>query len=387
MLIRPAANSQIRDEDLIVRPKFSNQLLDGIVSPALSGLAYYYTKGRSSNLKQLSSVAVANFVFQFSGKHWWSRNALDSIIQSRNSGRDWSADEIPIKPTGYTGVIAAVNPNRSDVAVMGYSKSSPLPRSTILYRSTDLGRTWAPCFEIDDAATINNGGLVCLGNETYMLVDREVRSFFSYDNGQTWSYIPIFSEGVSEFRQAVSLPNGLVVAIQGKTDEFIRISLDHGQTWYLSGMTSGAGKFWLNVESSEDCIMAVSIDSSSVTQVYRSLDFGATFQDVTPLGWPSTDREWSLVWGNKPGRFYLTSIARPSFSGFNGLWVTEDNGDTWELISSGVVYVVQTNGGGMAIALEYDGNALVTKNYGRNWTPMDVPEPLTYPQRYYRKGW
>lgn len=379
---RFAAKSAVREEGFIVRAGFSAPLVDGLLSATPSGDGLYSTRGNGLIFQRRSEQSPIGFVFQFSKKHWWYQDGT-TLYQSRDSGVEWSTDDVPPLPSGFNNVHGAANPNRSKVAVMGYSRNSP--GQTTLYRSTDLGETWSECFSLASRGR----GVIYLGNSTYLYFNNSAEAYLSYDNGENWAYRALFAEDVGNGQGVIVYANrnGMVLCLQSDSNLPAIVSDDFGVTWQ-STVSPGPAIQWFfaALDVNPGRMLLGTFKNDNTWKLFRTLDYGLSVVEVTP--WPVTDRVGSVVSGGKPGVFFATSYELSPGTGLNGLYVTEDFGETWETVVTGYPFMfVESNGAVAAIALEYNGTGFGTRNRGRTWEEIELPEALNFPQRYFLKGW
>jgi photosystem II stability/assembly factor-like uncharacterized protein len=217
------------------------------------------------------------------------------VYRSTDNGTSWSPANVGIERTHVHDIIAS-GPN-----VLAATAASQCPSSLNVFRSTDNGLTWTP--------TSGLGGLVTLsfaakGSFIYAGVYNPLGNgvWRSADNGNTWQAVPsIIHSGDQVFVSG----NAILVA----EDNFIWRSIDEGATWdvveqfALTGIHDFArvgtrlfAAATTGYESSDDNgatwnftfftggVGSFGSDGTtaylgSSSKVYRSTDFGASWQD------------------------------------------------------------------------------------------------------------
>jgi photosystem II stability/assembly factor-like uncharacterized protein len=187
-----------------------------------------------------------------------------------------------------------------------------------VYRSTDHGLHWKELTnDLDEAdwssIAINRRDYIFVGAWSYGGV------FRSTDNGDTWTRTT-FSYGFP-LRMSIDSSGGLLVATFHDGAGIIR-STDDGETWSAIGPIAGADMNSLAVNANGHIFAGT---GSWDCKVYRSTDNG--------LSWLFTGLSISTsgIAFNSQGHVY---VARAWSYGLQSLFVSTDNGDSWDTITT-----------------------------------------------------
>lgn len=213
-------------------------------------------------------------------------------------------------------LVPAVGDNSTVVAACGYSMTSDAGG---VWRSTDGGVTWSGTslygIQVNDA---------CAAPPSTFYAATRTGLYVSSDNGETWSVVSgmptayVIKIGVSQAN-----PDVLIAGLSSNTG--IRRSTDGGATWHEVGLGTGFMKgFGCDPDHPDTMYVAM----SGLTQpLYRSTDGGASWTPMGPAG---------SGWGLLVAPF--GSGASMILTHADGFYMTEDYGDSWELVVPGTSY-------------------------------------------------
>lgn len=223
-------------------------------------------------------------------------------------------------------------------------------------------------------ATPTNAGLGTLGNNpslvaspTHLFVDGTYRSA---DLGETWEQIPYALE--LNKPSAMYWFNGRLFSGHNSSGETIFYSDDSGSTW--NNTTGGPTTAQIYAFHSLNGLLFASTGGS----VYKSSDEGLT--------WASKGTNLGAVISitSSGGVLFATSTAP------NGVWVSVDEGETWEQSSNQFVTNFDRSGdlvyafGDRVYYLSQTANLFVTTDNGASWSRIAYPAGGQQPKSAYR---
>lgn len=221
------------------------------------------------------------------------------VYRSSDNGNNWNLIDFPLgnAPT-------AVNSNGDVFAASGN-----------IYRSVDAGITWdsvttAPGFFTN--IVIDSAGTIYVGNVSWNLGNSLL---ISYDNGDNWVHQPI-ELGVVE--HMVINVNSLGYIYLG-TENFLYRSTDSGITW--ENITESLNQFVVSsilITPGDDLFIGLSMGGG----IYRSTDYGDTLVQVM------MDIEVSSLTINSDSVIFAGTTS--------GVYRSMNNGDAWELATTGL---------------------------------------------------
>jgi photosystem II stability/assembly factor-like uncharacterized protein len=270
-------------------PGFFDQIRFRSVGPAVSG-------GRLGAVAGTDADASLYYVGAAGGGVW----------RSTNGGQTFS----PVFDSQSVGSIGAVTIDPRDAKIVWVGTGEGAPRNDVsqgdgVYRSADGGRTWSHVLVLGNALVAailvdprdSNTVLVAVLGDPF--ADNEARGMYrTSDGGKTWQktlYVDART-GASDIAASVKEP-GVV----------------YGGMWPYrrTGWSSQSG--------------------GTQGGLYKSSDFGATWQKLTGNGLPSgeTGRIGVAVAPSDPQRVYALIESKEGL-----LWRSDDGGATWKLASS-----------------------------------------------------
>lgn len=249
--------------------------------------------------------------------------------------------------TPMTGSINALARTGATTAIAGGTNGTML-------RSTDGGVTWTVTSEaswsLKPVTTIAMRGQIGIATAGY-----DTR--FTADGGQHWYSGP---QDFFPAEGAAYAPDGTLVKVG---DTGVRLSSDDGMTWRDATVDGGVSSLWRVAFNSAGVGIAVGVgqgvsSSGSTGAIARSTDGGATWTTVLTTGSP------------------VDSVAFPSdgvavavdWSG--NAWRSTDAGLTWTARPSGSskgLYMVAFSSANVGVAYGADGEVVRTADGGLNW--------------------
>jgi len=255
----------------------------------------------------------------------------NNVFKSTDNGATWS-------PTsGLSGKIVNSFAIKGSFVYAGFSAIS----GSGLWRSSDNGNTWQ-----EVASPIENGDKIFVSGNAIIVADDNF-IWRSLDDGDSWDLVEQFAlTGISSFARAGTR----LFAASGTG---MMTSEDNGGSWTFSPFSGGVATF-----SSNGAIIYL----GSSSKVFKSIDFGATWMDVsTGLGhgviqallydgnnlFAGTPADFAGIYRSTNGGTSWTPAAAGlpiasdlrsliSFSGFlfagmngDGIYRSSDRGDTW----------------------------------------------------------
>lgn len=285
-----------------------------------------------------------------------SQEMAQSRMNSRNTSPGLDASWTIQGPTNIGGRIntIAVHPTNSDIRFIGASAGG-------IWKTTDAGATWQPVF--DEHPRLAIGDIIFDPQHPDTLYagtgDPNIAGYFfigdgvyrSVDAGDSWQYIGLRETGivssvwVDPRNDSVILAGTMGIPSERNNDRGMYRSTDFGQTWQqVLFVADQAGIIDIVQEPNDpDVLLASSWDrvrnereslvAGGGTQVWRSTDAGGTWQSIQnnlPIG-PSSGRIALGVSQVNPYTFFALNVG-PSTQQAEGLYKTEDGGNTWSTL-------------------------------------------------------
>jgi photosystem II stability/assembly factor-like uncharacterized protein len=239
------------------------------------------------------------------------------------------------------------------------------PRTNILFRSSDRGRTWtqlsvpgyASAFEPDPcvAGRLYAGGYYYSGSEYHAAL------YVSTDRGSSWSVSMPRPDTVFYAYACAADPTAAGRVYLGSNNGYLHVTTDAGATWQLanSGIPSTASMQRLSVNRDGSAVLA-----ATSAGIYRSTDDGAT---------------WSLAGGGvaaaMSAEFSPGDASRAWALGRADsmrVFVSTDAGANWEqpvpgYVTSKVANLVPDPGAGTSAYLSTQTGIYRSSDMGNNW--------------------
>ena len=189
-----------------------------------------------------------------------------------------------------------------------------------LYLSRDLGFSW-------DQAGLAGRGITDIAQSTkrlyvatYYTIDGLQGLFYSDDLGKTFHHAGL------DFASSAVASSGDIVLLGGYSHG-LWVSLDKGTTWEQK---IGDGTGWTGPAITNLQIGGEFAFASSASKVYKSVDGGVTWQEIPELA------------GAQVGTIYIDSnVALIGTSNFQGLYLSENQGETWTSLNDWEGYSVE----------------------------------------------
>jgi hypothetical protein len=328
----------------------------------------------------------------------------------------WPAERISLgEPGDYKPCIARLPDGELWLTAFHQQQSegNKVREQTLLFRSTDGGKTWSPPERLDllgrepYLTVLRNGTVFITGH----LLANDVRNTAGYttgyvhrttDRGKTWHSLRIESEGIKPnasnhtSRNVLELADGtLLLGVDydgGGGPYFVWKSTDGGETWpvrqqsvpenfqsvygFFGGETwlwqAGTGKVWalVRVDSNEmpirDRPIQAGNDQSDHFILFSSVDGGKSFQRIGDFG--DYGEMYMSLLRLKDGRLLLTFTVRdlqPPLGVRALLGVETDDGFEFDFSRDRIVLDAKTpigkpQGGGFGPTVQLDDETLVT---------------------------
>ncbi|MEA5463795.1 VPS10 domain-containing protein [Leptothoe sp. PORK10 BA2] len=299
--------------------------------------------------------------------HLYLSTEGDGLYESDNRGKAWH--QSPGLPERILGKVA-VSPTHADqVFVAGHDGN--------LYRRDSGGWALALSTDVPISAIATTSTHIVIG-------DHQGQLYSSTDQGQTWSALSSLDSAITSisFPQDTD-PNSFWI---GTANHGILRTLDGGKT--LTAINQGL---------SETTIQEIvsTVHNNQVT-LYASTDQdGVFYSDNGGDTWqPVANGLTTTPQADKMGYPHFTDLAMsPSFaqdgtvlaSGFNGLFKTTDQGDSWtqlDTLPGDIVMALALSPDygtdNTLVAVTYVGEAYLSEDGGDSWNPMAKGLELPY---------
>ncbi len=246
------------------------------------------------------------------------------IYKSLDGGKSWNILHPGIGQNAYVVDTLVQHPSDSNHLYAGawdlHSDGGGL------FESKDAGSTWVqiPLPQISPAV---RDLALCSNDATRMIVGTLAGAYVSADSGQTWEQV-----GGDLLQKAES------VAIDPKDPRFLYVG-----TWRLGYRSSDFGKTWTRVSKGmplDSDIFSISLDNQNPEIIYASACSGVYRSTNRASSWTRL----RLLSGRLSIRAHVTYIdpsdSRRIYSGTTeGLFVSQNEGKTWERITSAGITV------------------------------------------------
>ena len=318
------------------------------------------------------------------------------LWKTTNAGGLWENISDGFFEMGSVGAVA-VSQSNSNIVYCGMGEHAPRGVMTSygdgMYRSNDAGKTW---IKLGLAKTQHisriiihptNPDIVYVAAQGALYAPNEERGVYrSMDGGKTWEKILYVDQGTGAAELSMDANNPLVLyaamwehqrkpnkVISGGPGSGLYKSTDGGNTWkeMTKGLPEEKGK------------MAIAVSAANSNKVYALVESDSN-QDKGGL-FVSNDAgdSWHMVSGDnrlvQRAWYYIEVFADPNDE--NTVYVlsasmfrSEDGGKTWETISvpHGDTHDLWINpNNSKNILLADDGGATISFDYGENWTLQD----------------
>ena len=243
----------------------------------------------------------------------------------------------------------AASPNfKKDGLVLAAKKSG-------LYRSTDKGRTWKDAFaslNLSAPLPITFAAVALAGEITYSFACAAGQILRSLDAGQTWQ-VAALDTPAPLFTALVASPNfaqdGTLLA--ATVQDGIFRSTDRGVTW--TGWNFGLYDPNINALAFVDSQV---IFAGTQSGIFRSSNAGRSWRDTDfPVEWAPV----SCLAVSRDGTIFAGTEA-------DGLYVSCDEGKTWEGLMEGTVEQIHPDASGKLLILK-DRELRLSENGGHSW--------------------
>jgi len=256
-----------------------------------------------------------------------------TIFRSDDGGETW--EPVPPLPLAWwLDSILVTNAGTLLVGGMMYDLENPgMGARGVIYRSTDMGESWAVVVERTDTAIVHtllqraNGDIVAgTGPGGIALI--------SSDDGETWEPLPALPN-VEHVYALLETSEGTLYAGGERTDGSGVVYRFTGETWEETG-TLEATSVEALLEGSDHVLYAGTTCTDGTGRVFRSSNGGETWEPSDPLG--ESQGVPALLEG-AAGRIYAGLAMEPGkFTAY--VYVTEDSGDTWQ--DAGYLFMADT---------------------------------------------
>lgn len=276
----------------------------------------------------------------------------NGLYRTSDNGLNWEEKN--------TGIVSS-RINRLDVTEAGHIFAVSTDYSSLddnIFRSTDQGLSWEKISNTlpnmwVQSMTLGNNGLVMITGHDY----NSGKLFRSLDNGETWSEL---LNGFTVFHTVGVVQNSsgdLFVATDG---DGVLKSSDNGETW--SNVSFGLNCTDLSsiiIDLEGNLLVGTSCYESGI---YKSSDDGATW---TPSGSPFNEASIRLLKINSEGVLFAVN---------NSIHRSVNNGLSWENISEyssyGTVFEIETGLNGNVLISTFEG-VFQSNDNGDTWSEIN----------------
>ena len=330
---------------------------------------------------------------------------LHGVYKSTDGGRSWQAMSAGLPNADVRAL--AVDPDDPDTVWAAVNHASVASGGVYaaggIYKTTDGARSWVSANngipQISRSSADYTTGMLSVfraGDGTLYTADQgyaDQNRYQSTDGGAHWtrsgsSFVQAFPAGSLPFVWASSADGAYVI---GGTVDSLVASRDHGATWFDTGSTRTADGGWhgdgfsgllgtriaFSPTRSGDMFTA----GYDAGNLWHSTNGGVSWRH--PLGaWDSYNGGYDLAVGGTTGQSFYEVLGQAHL--FNGIAVSQDDGQTFTYHAGGTLPARGTVGGGQgavavassdgqtAYAALPDERVYVTTDGGSSWSPVAV---------------
>jgi IPT/TIG domain/S-layer homology domain len=251
-----------------------------------------------------------------------TRGGGKSVFRSTDGGSSWTNSSSGLGNQGVGPLAEMPGPPLTLFAGVD---------SRTIYRSTDMGDTWAAAGTLDNSATPAVNSLVVPPTNPGRIYAVAGPLFYSDDGGDTWTS----ASADPHFLDFVAADSEVAGSLIGVVDGTIQRSTDSGATWTASnvGLEAAAVNLTAQDPATPDHMLAgVQGDAVAMTvPVYESLDRGATWTPSSE-GLPQKIAVASIAFDTlDPSTVYATAYAflSPGADVARPIYRSLDGGATW----------------------------------------------------------
>ncbi len=318
------------------------------------------------------------------------------LWKTTNAGGQWENISDGFFEMGSVGAVS-VSQSSPNIVYCGMGEHAPRGVMTSygdgMYKSNDAGKTWIK-LGLEKTQHISriiihptNPDIVYVAAQGALYAPNPERGVYrSMDGGKSWEKVLYVDEGTGAVELSMDANNPLVlyaamwehqrkpnIVISGGPGSGLYKSTDGGDTWkeMTKGLPEEKGK------------MAISVSPANSNKVYALIESDSN-QDKGGL-FVSNDAgdSWHMVSGDnrlvQRAWYYIEVFTDPNNE--NTVYVlsapmlrSEDGGKTWKTISvpHGDTHDLWFNpNDSKNMVMANDGGATITFNYGKTWTPLD----------------
>lgn len=324
-----------------------------------------------------------------------------SVVSAEDTG------SAPVADNTSTASVSNLGPYGGDLwdtaidADAGYVYTVAKDSPNGFYRSSDGGATWTGMTDMDVGGGVavevnpNNG-------DVYATFSSGL--FKSTDHGAT------FTSVLSDSGNGMIYAQGLLMMASNNNQGAVVISTDDGATFDTATIASGVSIWWLDSSATAGTFYALGFDSSGVAHVYRSVDSGASWSELSipsltdnssssrVCSNPTDPTNLILTGGSSNSTYYSTNsgsswtVTAPQsqscvFDSTGRVYVGEqysdDKGLNWSAVGQDGTNETATGGHGIVIdpsnvdVLYVDGMPGLSKSIDRGATWTDVNEGIS----------
>jgi photosystem II stability/assembly factor-like uncharacterized protein len=330
------------------------------------------------------------------------------VYKSSDGGQTWTAVDNGL-PNDAAMALAQTpsNPNTVWLAV-GHD---PTPTNGVygpggIYETTDGANSWTAentgiqrQASSQASSATSMASILLAGDGTLYTADQGLANQYRYkstDGGQHWTiaggtFPKFYSAAATPYAWASSADGSVVI---GGSSDTLMASTDHGATWHDIGSTQTTTGGWhgngysgllgTRIAFSPTQPGDIFLTGFDAGNLLRSTDSGTTW--TRPLaGWDNYDGGYDVQAGGQNGNIIYSVLGQAGT--FNGIAISQDNGQTWTYHVGGALparYAVGSGQGSIAIA-SADGSTAyavlpndqvyVTTDTGDTWTAVSLASP------------
>ncbi|MDX9697299.1 MAG: T9SS type A sorting domain-containing protein [Bacteroidales bacterium] len=210
---------------------------------------------------------------------WFAGAATGGIWKTTDGGANWVCltDEFP----NLSANTIAMSASNTNIIYAGTGESFPggtYLKGSGIFKSNNKGEGWVQIVAttVDDNFEYVNRIIVDPNDENIVIAATESGIMKSINGGDSWTKVYSSNTGVEDLREDPTDFNKLYAA---ENSIGIIKSIDAGENWILSSNgIAGGDRFEIAVSPVNPAKIYTSVNvSSSVSYVYRSVDYGATW--------------------------------------------------------------------------------------------------------------